>query len=173
MNHLIFKTIDTKNNVDVKTFDMLMRKYMKELDENENNVTPQDFLTKWINSIIAIQGDSDRHLEYCYDGNELIGFLYGKIDHPEHNGFKKIGYGYIMEFYVLPEHRRKGYGREMFLHLESLFKKDGAKMMYLTAEPVTGKPFWEAMGFMRTGEISPENKEAVYEKALCHVDILK
>ena len=164
MKQLAFKTIDTKNTEEVKFFNMLMKKYIKELDENKNNITPQEFLTKKINSIIAIQGDSDRHLEYCYDGDRLIGFLYGKIDHPEHNGFKKVGYGCIMDFYVLPEYRRKSYGTEMFLHLQSLFRKDGAKMMYLIAGSVTGNPFWEALGFVPTGEIFPENKEAVYEK---------
>ncbi len=166
MKQLAFKTIDTKNTEEVKFFNMLMKKYIKELDENKNNITPQEFLTKRINSIIAIQGDSDRHLEYCYDGDRLIGFLYGKIDRSEHNGFKKVGYGCIMDFYVLPEYRRKSYGTEMFLHLQSMFRKDGVKMMYLPAESVTSNPFWEALGFVPTGEIYPENKEAVYEKTL-------
>lgn len=71
-----------------------------------------------------------------------------------------------MEFYVIPEFRGKGCGREMFLHLQAMFRKDGAKKIYLAADPVTGKPFWEAMGFIRTGEISSENGQAIYEKAI-------
>ena len=51
--------------------------------------------------MINIQGDADRHLELCYDGDSLIGFLYGKIDHPDHKGYIKAGYGYIMEFYEI------------------------------------------------------------------------
>ena len=95
-----------------------------------------------------------------------IGFLYGKIDHEDHKGFIKPGYGYIMEFYVKPDHRRKGYGKMMFKRLERLFHLDGAEMMYLTADPVTGKPFWEAQGFQNTMEKSPENQLYIYEKAL-------
>lgn len=163
MQKLDFRQINTENR---NSFDALMRAYIKELDEHQNNVTSDDFLTKWIDGIISIQGDSDRHLEYCYDNDMLVGFLYGKIDHSEHKGFKKVGFGYIMEFYVLPEHRRKGYGEEMFLHLEELFRKDGAKRMYLTSDPVTGKPFWEAMGFISTGEQSPENNQEIYEKKI-------
>lgn len=71
-----------------------------------------------------------------------------------------------MEFYVIPELRRKGYGKLMFERIESLFRSHGALRMYLTADPVTGKPFWEALGFQRTGEISPENKLDIYEKAI-------
>ena len=71
-----------------------------------------------------------------------------------------------MEFYVRPEHRRYGYGTEMFRRLEKLFYEDGAKMMYLTADPVTGRPFWEAVGFVSTNEKSPENKLFIYEKPI-------
>lgn len=111
-----------------------------------------------------MQGPLDRHLELCYVGEKIVGFLYGKIDHEDHRGFIKPGYGYIMEFYVCPQHRRKGYGKTMYLRLERLFRSNGAKRMYLTADPVTGKSFWEAMGFVNTGERSPENKLDIYEK---------
>ena len=116
--------------------------------------------------MISIQGDADRHLELCYDGDSLIGFLYGKIDHPNHKGFIKIGYGYIMEFYVLPEFRRNGYGKQMYSHLEELLISDGAKGLYLTSDPVTGKPFWEACGYKNTDERFPENNQEIYEKSL-------
>lgn len=69
-----------------------------------------------------------------------------------------------MEYYVIPEYRRKGYGKAMFERIESLFRSHGVQRMYLTADPVTGKPFWEALGFQRTGETSPENGLYIYEK---------
>jgi ribosomal protein S18 acetylase RimI-like enzyme len=114
--------------------------------------------------ILNMQGPYDRHLELCYDGDNLIGFLYGKVDHEGHKGFIKPEHGYIMEFYVKPKFRRLGYGKAMFEHKGDLFGLHGTRRMYLTADPVTGKPFWEAMGFEDTGEISPENKQAIYEK---------
>lgn len=95
--------------------------YIAELNEHSDRPLPEQFQQKWINSIIAMQGPSDRHLELCYADEILVGFLYGKIDQEEHKGFIKPGYGYIMEFYVKPEYRRMGYGRMMFRRLESLF----------------------------------------------------
>lgn len=147
-------------------FDWLMRQYSAKLDSHSGSPTPPEFLQKWIDSIISLQmqGDSDRHLEYCHDGEKLIGFLYGKIDHPEHHDFKKIGYGYIMEFFILPEYRRNGYGTAMFSRLGQLFFADGATRMYLTTDSPTGEQFWETMGFAATGEISPENHDPIYEK---------
>lgn len=164
MNRLKFVQLQAKNRDDCASFEQLMRKYIKELDSHQNLTTPTDFIEKWIKSIIQIQGDGDRHLELCYNDKTLIGFLYGKIDHPEHKGFIKVGYGYIMEFFVLPEYRRKGFGKEMYLRLEKAFRDDGAKRMYLTSDPITGKPFWESLGFVNTGERSPENGMEIYEK---------
>lgn len=154
------------NAENCKVYESLMYEYIDEMNEHSERPLPKEFQQKWVNSIIAMQGPTDRHLELCYVGEMPIGFLYGKIDHEDHKGFIKPGYGYIMEFYVKPDHRRKGYGKMMFKRLERLFHLDGAEMMYLTADPVTGKPFWEAQGFQNTMEKSPENQLYIYEKAL-------
>lgn len=138
--------------------------YGAELDSHQNRKTPEEVFSKWAKNMINIQGDKDRHLELCYDGDMLIGFLYGKIDHSEHRGYIKVGYGYIMEFYVIPEYRRMGYGKQTYAHLEELLKNDGAKRLYLTSDPVTGKPFWKSLGFVCTGEKSPENNQDIFEK---------
>ncbi len=149
-----------------KTFQDYMIQYAKELDEHQGRNTDSEVLKRWTRSIAEKQFDKGRCLKLCCYKSEIIGFLYGKIDQPDDKGFKKIGYGDIMEFYVQPEYRRKGFGKEMYLYLEDFFGKNGVKNIYLTADPVTGKPFWEAMGFSDTGEISPENKQSIYEKAL-------
>ena len=163
-NQIKYVRVSAQNQETCTAFRVLMTSYMEELDAHSDESLPMEFLPKWIDSIIAMQGPSDRHTQLCFIGGNLIGFLYGKVDHEGHKGFIKPGYGYIMEFYVCPQYRRKGYGRKMFLHMEHLFRKDGAKRMYLTADPVSGKPFWEAMGFANTGAQSPENKLDIYEK---------
>lgn len=163
-NQIKYARVTADNGELCNSFKSLMVPYMEELDAHSDDPLPMDLLPKWIDSIIAMQGPSDRHTELCYVGDDLIGFLYGKVDHEDHKGFIKPGYGYIMEFYVRPQYRRKGYGKQMFLHMERLFRENGAKRMYLTADPVSGKPFWEAMGFVGTGEQSPENKLDIYEK---------
>ena len=169
-NQIKYVRVFAQNQEVCTAFRALMTSYMEELDAHSDEPLPMELLPKWIDSIIAMQGPADRHTEVCYVGDDLIGFLYGKVDHEEHKGFIKPGYGYIMEFYVRPQFRHKGYGKKMFLHMEHLFRKDGAKRMYLTADPVSGKPFWEAMGFANTGEQSPENKLDIYEKDVFYPD---
>lgn len=164
MKELKFIQLQKDNDEHCKLFENLMIPYMKELDEHKNRVTPEDFVFKFTRSILKMQGPYDRHLELCYDNEKLIGFHYGKVDHENHKGFIKPGYGYIMEFYVKPEFRNKGYGKAMFERIEDLFASHGTKRMYLTADPVTGRPFWEAMGFKNTSDVSPENGQLIFEK---------
>jgi len=165
-NRLTYIKVTADDKKSCAVFESLMYPYIDELNEHSDRPLPDKFRKKWIDSIIAMQGPSDRHLELCFADNEPVGFLYGKVDHADHNGFIKPGYGYIMEFYVSPQYRRKGYGRMMYRRLEACFAGDGAKMMYLTADPVTGRPFWEAMGFRSSGERSPENRLEIYEKPI-------
>lgn len=152
-----------------KVFTSLMEEYVAEISQHIEPPLSQELVKKWIHSIPAMQGPADRHLELCYIDAEPIGFLYGKIDHVDHKGYIKPGYGYIMEFYVKPDQRRRGYGQRMFHRLENLFRMDGAERMYLTADPITGKPFWEALGFVNTHEKSPENQLDIYEKIISDV----
>lgn len=165
MRNLSFVQLQKDNEEHYNLFESLMVPYNKELCEHrpEYPVTDENVLSI-TKGILNMQGPHDRHLELCYDGDILIGFLYGKVDHKGHKGFIKPEYGYIMEFYVKPEYRRKGYGRAMFERFESLFAKHGTYKMYLTADPVTGEPFWKAMGFKATGDISPENSLLIFEK---------
>lgn len=161
--NLTYLTITEQNR---SAFDRMMQLYCAELDSNSGSTTLTALLDKWVNSILRLQREDPqkRHLEYAFDGDTPIGFLYGKIDRPEHRGYKKIGYGYIMEFFVLPEYRRLGYGRAMFERLQTLFQTDGADKLYLTTDSVSGEQFWQAMGFTPTGEKSPENGDPIYEK---------
>ncbi len=156
---------ETENSIK-EEFKNLVLLYGAELDSHQNRTTPKEILSKWAYSMINIQGDNDRYLLLCYDGDNLIGFMYGKIDHPEHKGYIKVGYGYVMEFYVLPEFRRNGYGKQMYSYLEGLLISDGAKGLYLTSDPITGKPFWLACGYKSTGKKSPENNQEIYEKVI-------
>ncbi len=166
MKKLNFIQLLKDNEEHYHLLESLMIPYNIEIDCHHNRQTPREFIQKITRGMVNMQGASDRHLELCYDGNILIGFLYGKVDHKEHKGFIKHEYGYIMELYVKAEYRRMGYGKAMFQRLEQLFASHGTKQMYLTADPVTGKPFWETLGFVATGEISPENRLMIYEKAV-------
>lgn len=163
MNNLNFTGVTETNRSE---FHRLMQQYANELDEHQNRTTDHEMLKKWTDRIIEKQSERGKYLNLCYSDGTIAGFLFGRIDLPGDKGFTKAGLGCIVEFYVIPECRGKGCGREMFLHLQAMFRKDGARKIYLTADPVTGKPFWEAMGFIGTGEISPENGQRIFEKSI-------
>jgi len=133
--------------------------YMNEVTEDKSN----DEIIRDFNRRINIQGTRiDMHFELCYLGTELIGFSNFAIDTGTLYGLLQAGYGTIMEFYVVPSYRRKGYGTILYSHLEETLKNDSAEHIYLTPDLVTGKPFWVAMGFCDTGIIDPDNDLIVY-----------
>lgn len=163
MNKLEFVTVKNKKKYR-KLLESIMFPYCRELDSNVGRETPELMLKRFIASIVSMSEDKDRFVELCYLGKDLIGFAYGKIDREEHRGYVRPGWGYVMEFYVKPEYRRNGYGKEMYNHLENIFKSNGVSNIWLTADPVTGEPFWSALGFTNSGEKSPENNLSIFEK---------
>ncbi len=161
---MTFKHITDENS---GIFSAMMKDYAKELDEHQNRTTDPALLTRWADSIISKSHGCKFHiLKLCYvDGNPM-GFLYAKIDQPDDKGYIRIGHGYIMEFYVKAEYRRKGYGRFMFKHIEQFLTEQGINQVYLTADPVSGKPFWSALGFISKGEYSPDNNLEILEREI-------
>lgn len=114
---------------------------------------------------IGIQGSRpDMHFELAFLNDEVIGLAMFAIDLGTVYGLLEKGYGTIMGFYIKPEYRRQGYGREMFLHIENVLKRDGAPKIYLTPDGVTGEPFWTALGFENSGNLDPDNKKFIYIK---------
>lgn len=163
MKNLRFEKLrNTKEDFEV--FLSLILPYCKELDKNAGRQTPEETLIGFAQSILNMASDKDRFIELCYAGNELAGFIYGKVDRESHRGYVRPGWGYVMESYVKPEYRRKGFGTAMYKRLENLFISNGVSKIWLTADPVTGEPFWSAMGFRNSGERSPENDLYIYEK---------
>lgn len=165
MRNLIFKQLYYSDE-NYRLLESLMIPYNKELDEHENRCTSIEVLKSVTESMLKLQGAKDRHLELCFSGTDLIGFFHCKVDHSDDRGYKKVGYGYIMEFYVKPAYRLKGYGRAMFNRIEEIFITENISNMYLTADSVTGEPFWRKMGFDFYGDISPENNLKILEKEL-------
>lgn len=163
MNKLEFVTVKNKKKYR-KLLESIMLPYCQELDSNVGRETPELMMKRFIASIVSMSEDKDRFVELCYLDEDLIGFAYGKIDREEHRGYVRPGWGYVMEFYVKLEYRRNGYGKEMYNHLENIFKSHGVSNIWLTADPVSGEPFWSAVGFTNSEEKSPENNLYIYEK---------
>ena len=165
MSELKFVTVKN-NRKHHKLLESIMLPYCRELDRSVGRETPEATLKKFIASIVSMSEGEDRFVELCYLGKDLIGFAYGKIDREDHRGYVRPDWGYVMEFYVNPEYRRNGYGREIYKHLENIFKANGVSHIWLTADPVTGEPFWSAVGFTNGGDKSPENNLYIYEKTI-------
>ena len=163
MRELKFVTVKNKRKYN-KILENIMLPYCQELDRNVGRETPEETLKRFIASIASMSEDKDRFVELCYLGKDLIGFAYGKIDRERHRGYVRPGWGYVMEFYVKPEHRRNGYGKKIYKHLENILKSNGVSNIWLTADPVTGEPFWSAVGFTNSGEKSLENNLYICEK---------
>lgn len=160
---LNFITVTDENHAE---FHRLMQMYANELDKHQKRRTDPEMLRKWTERIIENQYAPARCLRLCTLKSDIICFLYGRIDLPEDKGYKKLGFGYVMEFFVLPKYRKKGFGKQMYQYMEVFFISKNISQLYLTADPISGKPFWEKMGFVATGEISPNNKQEIYEKPL-------
>jgi GNAT superfamily N-acetyltransferase len=169
MNNLVFIQIAKDNEKHFEQFKGLLIPYIEELDRHhpDREATSRETIVEYARGMMNMQGPNDRHLELCYDGGKLVGFYYAKVDHIGHKGFIKPEYCYIMEFYVVPEYRRRGYGQAIYARILELFSDHNTKRMYLTADPVTGEPFWKSLGFEHYGEISPENNQQIFEKDIC------
>ncbi len=163
---LTYKPVHPDDPESCELFKSLMRPYIAEISAHLTIPLSNDLLEKWMASIIRLQGEKDRILDLCYADGEPIGLLYGRVDKETEMGCFRENWGYVMEFYVKPEYRRKGIGREMFERMREWYGKRGVLGYYLTADPITGEPFWEALGFKRTREIMPVNNMIIFERQL-------
>ena len=152
---------DNKEHSDVLL--KMMIPYFEEVytdceNASELEVPSHDYAAKFSKSMINAQGGHDRHLEICYETNDIpVGFYHAKVGH-EGN---RLEYGFILEFYILPDCRRKGYGKIMFQRIEALFAGHEVKQMQLRCRSFTGMPFWEFLEFKNV-----DVKQRSYEKVL-------
>lgn len=70
--------LSADNAENCKVFESLMYEYIDEMNEHSERPLPKEFQQKWINSIIAMQGPTDRHLELCYSRKCRLVFFTGK-----------------------------------------------------------------------------------------------
>lgn len=111
--------------------------------------------------VAAVQKNMYFELAENTDG-ETVGFLFYALDRGGIPGILPAGYGYIMEVYVVPAHRRHGYATEMYRRMRDTFADIGVRAMYLTPDSHSGVPFWEKMGFRNSGLTDPDNHMPIY-----------
>lgn len=100
---------------------------------------------RFIQSILDHQGEPNRWLLLLKHSEEYIGFVHMKIndEHP--------GWGLIMEFYIVPNKRRLGWGRRLFTLCQQILRERGVSNVWLLTHP-PAEPFWQSLGFRETGE---------------------
>ena len=106
----------------------------------------------------------DIHFELMRMGKAKtpIGFAHYAVDKGTIGGLIEPNGGVFLAYYIAPEHRRKGYGKRMFLHCAETLRRDGAGYLYCCPDPVTGEPFWRAMGFEDSGIFDQDDRLNIF-----------
>jgi len=139
--------------------------YFDNLHWDQGEKPTQDEIIHDLNRRINIQGSRpDMHFELFFVDSDLVGFANFAINTGTYYGLLEAGYGSVMEFYIIPTFRRKGYGKLLYEHIEKTLKNHGAKKIYLTTDAVNGEAFWFAMGYHDSGIIDPDNGLSIYIK---------
>lgn len=155
--------IQEGNNAQFNQLLNLWIPYCRETGNAENDAAMAEDARKRVN----IQGRrEDMHFELSYADGTLVGFCFYAVDLGGIRNILPPNLGYIMEFYVLPQYRRQGYGTEMYRHIETTFSNHGVESIYLTPDETSGEPFWVTLGFVNSGKVDPDNHMPIYIKKI-------
>jgi GNAT superfamily N-acetyltransferase len=137
----------------VSEFFALGRKYLNKLCPEEQE--------RFLQSILARQGEPDRWLLLLKHRKKHVGFAHVKIDKDE-----RSEWDFILEFYILPTRRRTGLGRAFFNFIVDVLRDKGVKDVWLLAGSSEASSFWRSLGFRSTGEIDKETGQIIMARSL-------
>ncbi|HOD02495.1 MAG TPA: GNAT family N-acetyltransferase [Clostridiales bacterium] len=106
------------------------------------------FKNKFIEELGEPSGDKERYI-IMHSGNTFIGYTYYILSETE--GLSKLEHGAVIDFFISPRFRGKGYGRILNSYVEKAIADYGSRLIMLNADPVTGHDFWRRMGYKDTG----------------------
>lgn len=137
----------------------MWKTYMTEIGENDADESLRNGL---INRLNISQSNANIFFEIMWSGNTAIGFVFYSID----GGIKDVipsGYGYIMEFFVLPEWRKKNIGLRCINNICEKLNDKGCPQIYLMSTEISEK-FWEKAGFTKSNLVDPDNQLRIWLK---------
>lgn len=125
----------------------LLIQYFPEVD---SDIPDHIIRGKLLDLIVRQTREGLIHIFLAEEDGQSIGFSICQIDRPESDWCKRPGWGFIREFYIHPDFRRRGLGSQLARHTETALKNLGAERLYLTSG--TAKIFWQSCGWHLTGE---------------------
>jgi GNAT superfamily N-acetyltransferase len=145
-------TITKSDSSMVSAFLSLGRDYLKDL--------PIEKRERFLQSILARQEEPDRWLLLLKHQGENVGFAHVKIDKNE-----RVGWGFILEFYIVPIKRKMGLGRTFFNLVAGMLQARGVKDVWLLADS-SAELFWCSLGFKLTSAMDKETGQHIMTKRL-------
>jgi N-acetylglutamate synthase-like GNAT family acetyltransferase len=136
----------------ISTFLTLGRDYLSK------SQMPANERERFLQSILKRQGEADRWLLLLKHQGKTLGFVHMKIDKNE-----RLGWGFILEFYIVPDKRRLGWGGKLFILVRKILQDKGVQNIWLLASPPSDS-FWRSLGFQETGETEDGQKVMVLFK---------
>lgn len=126
----------------VDIFMHLGRDYLAEIAPEKS----VDFRERFLKNIVSRIAKLGGWLTLFKCGQEHIGFSLFMIHRHE-----RPGWGFIMEFYIIPAKRRKGFGKRCCALVNEILKNQGVERVRLASDP-KAEDFWRTCGFRETGE---------------------
>lgn len=165
MNRLNYVQLYKENEAHFDIASSLWVPFILEVNKHDGTIQTEEQILDGLRKRIAIQGvRRDMHFEVAFWNDAAIGIAMFVVDLGTVYGLLKKGYGTVMGFYIHPDYRRMGFGKEFWIHIEDTLRADGATKFYICPDSVTGVPFWKSLGFDDSGLIDPDDQKPIYIK---------
>lgn len=168
MENLTYLQPESHNEDHRVLLEALTIPYNRELDSHGGDALSVQEIRTITGEMLSAAGRSGTGLELCYLNGELVGFWYGKVTLNGSGAAEKRVTATILEFYIRPGYRRRGLGRAMYRRAVEVLQIWGANRLQLTADPVSGVAFWQAMGFKPNGKYDENHGYPIWEKNFAH-----
>lgn len=137
----------------------MWKAYMSEIGEDG---TEDELLEELICRLNISESNENVFFDIIWSGSDAIGFAFYSVD----GGIKNVipsGYGYIMEFFITPQWRRRNIGVRCIKKIEEKLKDKGCPKLYLTSVEES-EDFWRKVGSIKTELVDPDNHLNIWFK---------
>ena len=131
-----------------------------EMGEDYMSSEPPELRGRFLRSVVDLQVEAERWLYLLRVDAGFIGFVHMKVDTTD-----RPSWGWMLEFYIKPEYRRRGHGKGLYERSERTLVDKGVKDIWLTSNN-EALPFWRVVGYIETGEKAHINNYPVMIKSV-------